>query len=233
MLLNMARNFSLCLGLLALSAAATATAAAVADTPTAVDILFERKHLSNLSGGEKLVYRFQRAVSDPKSLGEPFSDDVDLTIRKAEDDGRRDVVLQVFHGDRARPTQDLPDMTGNPILVFFLDRAVNNMTQVASGNRNYFKGKFRDALREKAKIEPLQIDFEGKKVDAFKVTVLPYEGDPNALRMLGYEGSKFSFVVSNAVPGQFVEFSAHFESPVPDSPKLDEQLTLAKVEKAN
>lgn len=222
------RIASAALGLMSLTAA---SALATADTPTAVDVLFERKHLANVEQGQRIVYRFQRTVSDPKYLGEPFSDDIDLTVKTIAADGTRDVSMQVFHGDRARPMESLPDMTGNPILIFFLDRAVNNLTSLAGGNRMYFKGKFRDGLREKAKVEPVKVDYAGGKVDGFKITVSPYESDPNALRMLGYEGARFSFTISDNVPGQFVEFTQHFESPVPDSPKLDELITLAKVEK--
>jgi hypothetical protein len=222
------RFVSSALGFMALTAA---SALATADTPTSVDVLFERRHLANVEQGQKIVYRFQRSVSDPKYLGEPFSDDIDLTVQKIADNGTRDISMQVFHGERARPIESLPDMTGNPILIFFLDRAVNNITALAGGNRMYFKGKFRDGIRDKSKIEPVKVDYAGGKVDGFKITVSPFEGDPNALRMLGYEGARFSFTISDNVPGQFVEFTQHFESPVPDSPKLDELITLAKVEK--
>ena len=98
---------------------------------------------------------------------------------------------------------------------------------IASGNRNYLKGKFRDALRENAKIEPVTVEAMGKKVQGYRVTVTPYEKDPDALKMLGYEGATFSFTVSDAVPGEFIELTSHYESGIKDAPLLDERITLA------
>lgn len=211
------------------AAAAAPAPAAAAAGPTAVDVLFERKHLDNLQAGQEVVYRFQRTVSDEKILGSPFSDDMKLDIKKVAADGTREVIFKVFSGERARDPQEIPDLTGNPILVVFLDRAVNNFAAIASGNRNYLKGKFRDALREKAKIEAVEVEVMGKKVAAYKVTVVPFENDPNALKMLGYEGATFSFVVSDKVPGHFVELVSHYESGIKDAPSLDERITLASL----
>lgn len=208
---------------------ATAAAAAMPAKPSAVDVLFEAKHLGNINAGEQAKYRFQRTVSDPKMLGEPFNDDITLGVDKLNADGTRNVTLKIFTGERARTPESVPDLTGNPVLVLFLDRAVSNYEALAGGNRNYLKGRFRDGLREKAKIEPVKIDYNGKSVDGYRVTLLPYEGDPNALRMMGYEGSQFTFLVSPSVPGELAELVAHYESGVKGAPKLEERITLAGI----
>lgn len=216
-----------------LSLAGTVIAVAeapVATKPTAVDVLFETKHLANLKQGEETKYRFQRVVSDPKMLGTPFSDDIALDITKLNTDGTREVTLKVFTGERARDPQVVPDLTGNPVLVLFLDRAVINFASLAGGgNSSYLKGKFREGLRERAKIEPVKIDYKGSSVDGYKVTIAPYENDPNALRMLGYESSEFTFLVSQSVPGQIAELIAHYESGIKDAPTLEERITLAGI----
>ena len=63
-------------------AAAAATLPALADPakPTAVDQLFETKHLTKCDQGKYLAYRFQRTVSRPELLGQPFSDDIHLAV---------------------------------------------------------------------------------------------------------------------------------------------------------
>lgn len=198
--------------------------------PTAVDVLFESKHLGNLKPGSETKYRFQRIVSDEKFLGTPFSDDIALAINKLNPDGTREVTLKMFSGERARDPQVVPDLTGNPVLVVFLDRAISNFASLAGGgNPSYFKGKFREGLRERSKIEPAKIDYNGQKVDGYKVTLVPFQNDPNALRMLGYEGSEFTFIVSPSVPGEIAELVAHYESGIKDAPKLEERITLAGV----
>ena len=211
------------------AALAADAVAAPAAGKSAVDVLFETKHLTNLTSGAETKYRFQRAVTDEKMLGAPYSDDITLAITKLNPDGTREVTMKVFTGERARDPEVVPDLTGNPVLVFFLDRAVNNFSSLAGGNRNYLKGKFREGLREKSKIAAVKIDYNGKPVDGWRITVAPFDNDPNALRMLGYEGAEFTFLVSEALPGHFGELASHYESGIKDAPKLDERVTLAGV----
>ncbi len=52
----------------------------------AVDVLFETKHLANCSQGQDLAYRFQRSVSRPELLGQPFSDDIHLDVKAVNAD---------------------------------------------------------------------------------------------------------------------------------------------------
>ncbi len=212
-----------------LALAADTPAAAAPPAKSVAEILFETKHLSSLPNGAETKYRFQRVVSDEKMLGAPISDDIALAVTKLNADGTREVTMKVFTGERARDPEVVPDLTGNPVLVFFLDRSVNNFSSLAGGNRNYLKGKFRDGLREKAKIEAAKITFNGKAVDGWRIKVSPYDNDPNALRMLGYEGAEFTFLVSDALPGYIAELVAHYESGIKDAPKLEERITLAGI----
>jgi len=204
-------------------------AAADATNPTAVDLLFETKHLGNISQGQDLAYRFQRTVTRPELVGAPFSDDIHIMVKKVNDDGSRNLVMSVFTGERARDPLSVPDMTGNPLLVLFLDRVVSNYHSLAGGAQPYIKQQVRAALRDKAKIRPAKLDYEGKPVDAFVVSVVPFLGDPNAAKMSGYEGSEFRFVVSPAVPGQLAIMDAKFESGLKDSPRLEERMALVGV----
>ena len=55
--------------------------------PNSIDLLFEKKHLTNVEPGTELVYRFQRTVSKPEILGEAFSDDIKVDVRKAAANG--------------------------------------------------------------------------------------------------------------------------------------------------
>ena len=100
-----------------------ASVAAMAGAPSAVELLFEAKHLAALDRGTEIAYRFERATSDPKMLGEPFSDTISLTITAVAASGTREVALNVFTGDRARSVQNVPDLTGNPCLLYTSDAA--------------------------------------------------------------------------------------------------------------
>jgi hypothetical protein len=202
---------------------------AAPDVPKAGDVLFESKHLSNLGKGDEVTYRFQRTVSDEKLLGMPFSDDIKVVVVQAvPENGQRDVTLQVFTGERAREPITETQRTGNPLLVFYLDRAVSNFSLIAGGSRPYLKNRFARSLQE-AKVEPVKIAYNGKEVDGYRVTIAPYAGDPNAAKMQGYEGSQFTLLVSEAVPGQLAEMVSSYSSTIAGAPRLEERITLAGV----
>lgn len=202
------------------------------NVPTATDILFERSHLAAVDKGSRLAYRFQRTVSDPKILGKPFSDDITVDILAVDDKtGTRDLKIGVFSGDRGRDPQNITGMTGNPVLVVYLDRAVNQYSILAGGARSYLKNQFRNGMRDFAKIEEVEVDYKSEKVAGYRVSVIPYNEDPNKLKMQGYEGSRFEITLSDKVPGHFVEFAAIYESGVKTAPRLEERITLTGVEK--
>lgn len=204
-----------------------APARAASEQPA--DLLFETDHLRNVAPGTELIYDFERVGSDPKMLGPSFADTIRLRVVAAEADGSRDVDLTIFSGDRARNVGAIPGLNGNPVLVSFLDRAVLNMVQLAGGNNAYFKNRFRAALLDKAKIEKTTAQFDGKTLDVFKISLAPFEGDPSAERMLGYDGSSFEMLIGEAVPGGLLSLKSHYRSPVPDAPKLDETISLRGV----
>lgn len=211
-------------------AAGGAGAGAEVAKPSSVDILFERKHLTNVGAGTDLVYKFERTVSATDLLGQPFADDIKVEVKKVASDGTRGVVVKVFSGERARDPQPIDELTGNPVLVVFLDRAIASYMSVAGGKVAYLKDKFRSALRERSTVEEVKVKLGEKTVDAFKVSVAPYSGDLNAAKMRGYENSKFSFVVSDAVPGQFVELLATYENTAKDAPRLEERTLMVGAE---
>jgi hypothetical protein len=205
----------------------SATPAAAAEEIQGVrDILFESDHLDDVAQGVELKYTFERNVSEPKLLGPEYTDEIKVAIAKVHDDGKRDVDVDVFSGDRARDTRHLPGMTANPILVFYLDRAVSNFAMLAGGSKGYLKNRFRLALRTTAKIEPAKIDYNGKVVEVYHVWVKPYVNDTNKEKMSGYENARFDVFVSDEVPGFLVEMKSKFESAAPGAPELDERIVL-------
>ena len=98
-----------------------------------VDALFDKPHLQNLPAGAAITYRFERIGSDERLLGPSFADDIVLTVKSVASSGARDVEISVFTGDRQRPGQIITELTGNPLLVLFLDRVVSNLSRLARG----------------------------------------------------------------------------------------------------
>ena len=190
------------------------------------DILFMRPHLSRLPAGAELIYRLERSASDTTRLGERFEDDIKLVVRSVAASGGRDIDLRIFTGDRAREVNAITDLTGNPVLVIFLDRAVSNMVRLTGGKAPYFKNRLRAALRDKATSETIKTVFEGKALDATRIVLRPFEDDANAERMLGYQGSQFEFLVAEDAPGMLLDMKSRFVSTLADAPKLEERIFL-------
>lgn len=209
---------------------AASACVAHAKPATAVDLLFEIKHLANLDPGQKLTYKFSRNPSAPDVLGKAFSDEITVDIKKIAADGTREVDVRVYTGERARDPQVIDGLTGNPIIVVFLDRAVSSYMALAGGKIAYLKDRFRSALRDRSTLEPVKVKYGDKIIDAMRVTVAPYVGDPNATKMQGFENSKFSIIVSDAVPGHFVELVANYENTRSDAPRLVESIAIAGAE---
>lgn len=192
----------------------------------ATKIVFDHKHLSNVDPGNELVYHFKRSVSNAELLGEPFTDDITLKIIGVKDDGGRDVDLQIYTGDRARDVQRMPDRQSNPVLLVYFNQAVNSFSMLAGGQRNYLTRVFSMGFQDKAKVEPIKIDYKGKKVDAYRISMAPYLGDQNEAKMQGWEGAEYVLVVSDAVPGQIVDLIGHYKNKYPGDLKLVERITL-------
>lgn len=205
-------------------------AAAEAPTASAHKLIFETPHLELVGKGRTVTYRYEHNVSNEQLLGTAYADDIRLTVDKVDAQGKRDVSMQVFFGERAQDRWSETGLTLNPIFVWYLKNSVQKFQHVSSaGEFNYLKDRFRKAFLEKHTLEPVKSEFDGKEIDAYKLVLKPYMKDPNVRKMQGYEASTFVVVFSPAVPGYFLELTANIESRKDTNPKMVERLTLAKV----
>jgi len=98
---------------------------------------------------------------------------------------------------------------------------------VGGGDFSYLKNRFTISMNEKSTVENIKIDYKGQTVDAYKISVEPFKGDPNAARMRGYDISTFTMIVSPNVPGEFVEAVSVMKSSTAGNPQLEERTKLA------
>ncbi len=203
-------------------------AVAAADQPQPVDLIFNARHLDLVGKGGAVGYKFEHSVSDEKLLGKPFTDDIKVAVSDVTPDGQRNVIVTVFTGERQRPIQNFDGVSINPVFIWFLDKLVDNYRLMSGGKHTYLKGRIRDAFLDKAKLEPVKVDFGGKSVDGYKVTMVPFEQDPNKSKMQGFENSKFTFVMSKDIPGYFYELNAEIFSTQAGTGKLTDRLVLVE-----
>jgi hypothetical protein len=202
--------------------------AAAGDPPSAVNLIFEHKHLSNVDQGKEVDYKFNRTVSDPKLLGEPFTDSITLKVVAAKPTGEKDVDLQIYTGERARDLQKLAGLTINPVFIVYFDQAVNSFSNLAGAKVPYLRSVFSAALKDKTKVEPIKVDYKGKQIDAYRISMNPYMDDQNASKMQGWEGAHYTLILSDEVPGEIVDLLSTYKNKFKGNEKLQlvERITL-------
>ncbi len=200
--------------------------AAAADAPKATDLIFEQRHLANVETGKTIDYKFNRTSSDPKILGIGFSDDITLKVGAEKEDGKKDLELQIYTGERARDLQKLEKFSINPVFAVFFSQSVSTFNQLAGGQVNYLQKSFSDGW-QKAKVEPIKVTYNGKQVDAYRISMTPYAGDKYESKMQGWEGATYEVIVSKDVPGEIVDLVAKYHNRYPPALlKLSERITL-------
>ncbi len=200
-------------------------AAAAAGDQKASPILFETRQLDLIDKGAEVTYRFEKTGSDERLVGKNYSDDIRLGVAKIDDKGGRDVVFKVFTGDNARDPQNWPELTINPLFIWYLDRSVSTFNSLAGGSHMYLKHKIREALGN-ATAEEVKAEYGGKTVDAYRISVSPFVDDPSASKMQGFHKTAFTIVVSNQVPGYFVDLQSSFVSTQAAGPELKEHIKV-------
>jgi hypothetical protein len=215
---------ALCLMLLPMTAVA-------AGDQKAVNILFETRQLDLIGKGSEVTYRFEKTGSDERLVGKNYADDIRLGVANVKDKGERDVVFKVFTGDNARDPQNWPDLTINPLFIWYLDRAVSTFNSLAGGNQMYAKHKIRESLGS-ASAEEVKVDYNGQSVDGYKIVVTPFADDLSASKMQGYHKASFTIVVSNQVPGYFVDLQSNFVSTAAAGPELKEHIKVVGIGEA-
>lgn len=217
------------LAVLALLAMVPVTASAAGEPPQAATALFETRHLDLMAKGTEAVYTVNREVTGAAAETQNGSNNLKLGVLSINDKGEREVKMSVFVDGTARDPRNFPDLTINPVFLWYLDRTVTNFRAVAGGDQHFLKQSIRKSFVEKAKVEPTEVDYQGSMVPAWRVTIAPFEDDPSAAKMRGFEGSKMSIVISEKVPGYFVDMGAVFVSKYKGHQRVEEHITFDKL----
>ena len=189
-------------------------AQAAIGSPTATDILFATPQLKNAAAGSVITYDYLRRSGIANGpYGPPLNDEIKLTIEPGNKEDNRTVKVQMFSGSYRVPAGPFPDMTTNPVVLLFLENHLKGLAGLMEGNPRYFKNAIRKGLREGATVTATQIEFKGKKVEGWRIVTKPFQGDPQAERMRGFDSLTYTFVTSAEVPGEIVSMKAQAKAP--------------------
>ncbi len=197
----------------------------------AEQLVFLDEHLSNLKTTTTLSYGFVKQGSMEKG----FADTVEESV--AVDGKGRTVKAKFLSGLNNKEFAAIEGATSNPVILHFLERDLNEMKRLTTGQPNYFRKRIRLALAEGPEVKSVKFTYNGKPVDAKAVSVEPFVTDPMVhdparAAYKRYRGKRYTFIFSDAVPGKVAEMrftipdlalagEAAFEKPL-----LEEVLTL-------
>jgi hypothetical protein len=220
---NQARPLLALLALLsALAAGARAEDAATPEPSVAERLLFMQPHLGGIKVPATLHYEFVRSDS---AEGGGFKDSVTVQLAKAGTRACCKVNGSFLSGARALRLPEVDDAVSNPVLMYFLEYEVRELQRATRGGVAHFRRQMRLALVDRAEIAPTRIQWAGREVEATSVQVSPFLDDPYRARFEREAQKRYTFVMSDAVPGGVYQIRSLLPSAAATA-VVEETLTL-------
>jgi hypothetical protein len=160
-------------------------------------LLFRSDHLSKVTAPVRLLYDFRKTGT----LEEAFSDTVELQFVEALAEDATRIEVSFFTGERARPVPALTISEGNPIVMLFLQREVNELGRRTSGSWRHFQKQIKLALEDEAELTPVTVPWQGKTIPATRITITPYRKDPQRRQFEAFAETRYEFTLADDVPG--------------------------------
>jgi len=163
--------------------------------------VFSDEHLRNVGGPAALQYAYRRRGS----LETHVDDRAVVTVGARGKDGGRTARVEFLSGERKLELPPLEHAEGNPLILFFLEREVREMSRLTGGSGSYFRKRIRMALADDAEVSSVEVSVAGQAVAATEIRIAPYRLDPARARYEKFAERTYVFVFSDDVPGQVVE----------------------------
>lgn len=221
-MVQITRRMAMLLGMSLAPAVAGAQEAPPPLSPAQV-ALFETPHLAGILAPLKLDYAFHR-----EEEGRPaVTDRITLDIRHVAENGRHDVYPEFLTGERRIDYPPAMGFLGNPLLLFALDRDTRELSAATGGSVNWFRGRFRAALLDRATLRHGPVPAAGQPVpvEATIVELTPFEDERRAGR---FQTLRYVFTLSDAVPGGIIDMRSTVLAG-PDGPAVAESITFEGV----
>ena len=159
--------------------------------------LFLTDHLSKVKTPSSLLYDFHKSGT----LGEGFSDTVEIRFAETPAADEKRVEIVFFTGERSRAVQPMTVSDGNPVVMMFLQREVNEMDRLTGGTWRHFQKMIKLALENKAEITEVKVPYGNQASPGLKIRITPYRDDPLRDKFENFADRYYEFTLSSAVPG--------------------------------
>lgn len=197
-------------------------AAAAEDYSRAERAIFMSNHLVNVRPPATLQYRYVKSGT----MEPGFEDRVTLKLTARADGKCCTANADFLSGAQKVALPEVEAAEGNPVLLAFLERDIREMSRLTKGQSNYFRKRIRMAIYQAAEVEELSLPYRGKTVPARRYSVKPYADDPLRERFAKLVGKRYTFTLSDAVPGGVYAIATQVDAEGGAAPLWIEELTL-------
>jgi hypothetical protein len=197
-------------------------AVAAEDYSRAERAIFMSNHLANVRPPATLNYRYVKSGT----MEPGFEDRVTLKLTARADGKCCTANADFLSGAQKVALPEVEAAEGNPVLLAFLERDIREMSRLTKGQSNYFRKRIRMAIYQAAEVAELTLPYRGKTVPVRRFTVTPYADDPLRDRFAKLVGKRYTFTLSDAVPGGVYAIATQVDAEGGAAPLWIEELTL-------
>ena len=187
--------------------AAFTLAATLTHAGEASERVFSRTAMDLVKASETIVYSHVRSGVAGEQL--QAIDDGEIRVAMGTDSsGGRESVVTMGEVGKLRPVSRFPASSGNPLVPIFLESALRTMSRVTGGSTFYIRNRIKDSLGTGGTMTPVEIELDGKTVPSTEIVFEPFLNDKNRDRMGPFADLRLTFVVSDTMPGDIIQFAA-------------------------
>ena len=184
----------------------------------AQQLIYSTAHFELAPPGTDILYRLVSIKSDKHT-----SDSVALKVVSTDQDQRHQIELEFLTGDSRIDFPVFHGIRGNPIIIAFWERDVQEMSTITGGGQLYFRNRIRHALADNPSVLDTTISYNEKLIDAVKIEFKPYVNAPLRERLSYYVDKIYSVTLSRDLPGYVASLETIV---VQDSDIIRETLSL-------
>jgi hypothetical protein len=115
---------------------------------------------------------------------------------------------------------------GNPLIMYFMESSVREVSELSGGSPFYIRNRFKEALLESVSTEAVTVPFDGAEVAAERIVLHPLAGDVHAAEA-GFDNVAIEITVSPEVPGWYHTLEA---TGGPEAQGLETRIAIAQVQ---
>ena len=132
----------------------------------------------------------------------------DVALQLSGGEGAGMAKLELRQGDKSRSLGVFPVSVGNPMIMVFYESIVRDMAATAGGSPFYIRNRVKEELLQPTAVTTGEAMLDGERIEVRTVRMRPFDGDPNADRMLGFGNLEMVVTMSDDVPGWYLNLKA-------------------------